>query len=102
MKYIKFLIIIASFYYLGCKSQSSYGSNIDEVTAIKIAEDTLQKIYDRDEFEYFKPFKAKLINNRVWIIVPSEVEDLTGYPPVVEVKKKDGKIIKVRFGGKMM
>ena len=65
----------------------------NETTAIKVAEAIWLPIYGKEIYEY-KPFKAILGDNDVWI-VSGTVHTQKGGSPFALIQKKDGKIIDV-------
>jgi NTF2 fold immunity protein len=70
----------------------------DEATAVKIAEIIGIKVFGNNLKDY-KPFHADLKNDSIWHIYGLPKKQLFsvrfGGGPVWEIKKKDGKILKV-------
>lgn len=73
------------------ESQVDYVPN--EETAIKIAEAIWYPIYG-SKIEKFKPYKAELKDNTVWI-VEGTLKEGKGGVPYIEINKKDCKILKL-------
>jgi hypothetical protein len=65
----------------------------DETTAIKIAEAIWLPIYGEEIYNY-KPFKAELLDKKVWR-VSGTVHTQLGGSPIAEIEKSDCKILKV-------
>lgn len=68
----------------------------DEETAIKIAEAIWLPIYG-DKIYNCKPFKARLVQSKIWI-VEGTLHEAKGGVPYIEIQKKDCKILKVSHG----
>ncbi|SCY77870.1 NTF2 fold immunity protein [Flavobacterium anhuiense] len=66
----------------------------NEETAIKIAETILIPIYGNEVLTK-RPFTAKLINGNIWHIEGSIGLDELGGIPIIEIQKKDCKILRV-------
>lgn len=67
----------------------------DENTAIKIAEAIWLPIYGEEIFNN-KPFRAKLSDNgEVWIVKGTLPKGMFGGFPIIELRKKDCKVLKV-------
>jgi hypothetical protein len=73
-----------------------YGYVPNAEAAKKIAESVWLPIYGEDIY-HNKPFKAKLSKNKIWI-VEGTVHASHGGAPYIEIRKKDGKILKVTYG----
>ena len=73
----------------------------DSATAIRIAEAVLVPIYSERVVAKERPFRAKLVGE-VWIVegtLPCEgAGDCIGGAAVVEISKKDGRILRVSHG----
>jgi hypothetical protein len=65
----------------------------DGITAIKIAEAIWLPIYGTEIYNY-KPFKAKLINGKIWRVDGTVHTDFGG-SPIAEIQKKDCKVLLV-------
>lgn len=66
-------------------------------TAIKVAQAIWEPIYGKGIYNY-EPFKAKLINDSIWVVEGYLSKDLIGGVPYIEIRKKDCKILKVTHG----
>lgn len=77
------------------KPQDGYVTN--EASAIKIAEAVWLNVYG-PKIQGDKPFKAKLINGKVWVVEGTFNSDGFGGVPYIEIQKSDGKILKVIHG----
>lgn len=99
MKYKSILVLPLILVLLFCTSVKSIKSEnqIDyvpnEETAIKIAEAIWLPIYGV-KIEKFKPYKAELKDNTVWV-VEGTLKEGKGGVPYIEINKKDCKILKV-------
>jgi len=75
------------------------GCVADIETAKKIAEAVLISIYGERLINLDKPFRAKLFDDSVWVVVGSfpyvdtTKSVLTGSTVYIEIQKKDGKIL---------
>jgi hypothetical protein len=73
----------------------------DSVTAIKIAEAVLVPIYSEREIAKERPFHAKLVGD-VWTVEGTlscaSKDDCFGGVAVVEISKRDGRILRVSHG----
>lgn len=65
-------------------------------TAIKVAEAIWLPIYG-DRIYNSKPFVAKLVNDKIWI-VQGTLTETKGGVPYIEIQRKDCKILKVLHG----
>jgi NTF2 fold immunity protein len=65
-------------------------------TAVKIAEAVWLPIYG-ESIQKKKPFTARL-ENGVWIVEGTLPKDTMGGVPIIEISKKDGKILRVSHG----
>jgi len=68
----------------------------DKETAIKIAEAVWLPLYG-DKIYNYKPFVARLINKKTWI-VEGTLHEAKGGVPYIEIQKKDCKVLKVYHG----
>lgn len=94
----KYFLIVFVFILSFCKNAKT-NVVIDESLAVKIAEDTLRKVMDMEEFESMRPFKAKLLDsNKVWEVKSVDIAEFAGLPPTVLIKKSNGKTKKIRWG----
>jgi len=94
MKVLKFIVI---FIFVSCASHKN--AVVDETAVIKIAERKLLSSMDREELESLQPFRAILRENNVWEVFPRDIAEFGGSIPIVYIKKKNGKVIKVTRGG---
>lgn len=82
-----------------CKTSSLNNSTVDyvpdEATAVRIAEEIFLPLLGKEDLEYCKPFKAVLINDKIWRIEP--VESFLGIPPSIEIQKKDCRILSIYY-----
>ena len=96
--FINFCILIGTISSKGIQTTKSYipekGYVPDEITAIKIAEAVWLPIYGEKIYEK-KPFVAGLSDNGIWIIKGTLPPSKLGGVPYAEIKKLDGKIMKV-------
>jgi hypothetical protein len=69
----------------------------NEETAIKIAEAIWYPIYGKDILDK-KPYVAKLIDNKIWVVRRTMPDDYIGGVPYIEIQKSDCKILKVTHG----
>ncbi|WES99255.1 YbbC/YhhH family protein [Chryseobacterium arthrosphaerae] len=69
----------------------------NEETAIKIAEAIWYPIYGKDIRDK-KPYVAKLIDNKIWVVRGTMPDDYIGGVPYIEIQKSDCKILKVTHG----
>jgi len=69
----------------------------DQMTAVILAEAILKPIYGEENIDRQKPFKVILKNN-VWVITGTLPEGLIGGVALIEISKKDAKIIRVSHG----
>jgi len=72
-------------------------SVIDTVTAIKIAELNWIKIYGKDVINE-KPYSIKLQGDSIWVINGTLPKNVLGGVAYIEIRKCDGKILKVTHG----
>lgn len=68
----------------------------NEITAIKVAEAIWLPIYGSEIYNY-KPFKAKLINKKIWR-VEGTVHTEFGGSPIAEIQKSDCRILLIYHG----
>ena len=66
----------------------------NEETAIKIAEAILIPIYGNEVLKK-KPFTVRLINDKIWHVEGSMNLDELGGIPIIEIQKKDCKILSI-------
>jgi hypothetical protein len=52
----------------------------------------VKKIYSK------KPFKAKLVNDTIWVVCGTLPKGRKGGVPYIEINKRDCKIFKVKHG----
>ena len=76
--------------------QSKFDYVPDAITAMKIAEAVWLPIYGQEIYTQM-PFKAKLIEGKIWQ-VEGTLKDALGGVPVAQIRKSDGKIILVTHG----
>lgn len=69
----------------------------DQMTAAILAEAILKPIYGEENIDRQKPFKVILKNN-VWRITGTLPEGLIGGVAIIEISKKDAKVIRVSHG----
>ena len=69
----------------------------DQTTAAILAETILKPIYGDENIDKQKPFKVILKNN-VWIILGTLPEGFMGGVAMIEISKKDAKVIRVSHG----
>lgn len=69
----------------------------DETTAVLLAEAILKPIYGQENIDRQKPLRATL-KNGVWIVEGTLPEGLLGGTAVIEIAKKDAKVIRVSHG----
>lgn len=99
MKYKSILVLSLFIVYLSCTpiKDMDYVDKLNyvpnEETAIKIAEAIWYPIYGT-KIEKFKPYKAELKDNTVWV-VEGTLKEGKGGVPYIEINKKDCKILKV-------
>ncbi len=89
------------FFSLITKQKRIYDPEIDgfvpnEETAIKIAEAIWLPVYGEEIINY-RPYYAKLINGKVWI-VKGRLKSGLGGVPYLEIQKSDCKILKINHG----
>jgi len=69
----------------------------DQTTAAILAETILKPIYGEENIDRQKPFKVILRNN-IWVITGTLPEGLMGGVAIIELSKKDAKVIRVSHG----
>lgn len=69
----------------------------DQTIAITLAETILKPIYGEENINRQKPFKAVLKNN-IWIVTGTLGEGLMGGVAIIEITKKDAKVVRVIHG----
>ncbi|MBP1150333.1 MULTISPECIES: YbbC/YhhH family protein [Methylocaldum] len=69
----------------------------DEMTAVVVAEAILKPIYGVENIDRQKPLKA-VLNNTVWVIKGTLPEGLMGGVAMIEISKRDAKVIRVSHG----
>ena len=77
------------------KIEDGYVPN--EASAKKIAEVVWVNVYGADVINNERPFKARLVSNKVWI-VEGTLKSQIGGVAYIEIQKCDGKILKVIHG----
>lgn len=94
---ISVAFIVFILFYNSCFStnKKSYDFVPDEKTAVKIAEAILYPIYGDDIFTQ-KPFKAKLINKKFWIVKSTLPKNSLGGTYSIRIRKSDCKILGIR------
>ena len=66
----------------------------DKATAIKIATVILESIYG--SMEQYKPLDGMLVENgTIWVIIGTTMPNPKGGLPYIEIRKRDGQILKV-------
>lgn len=98
MKYLIYPKAVILLIICACKTGKAPINNITEAEAIKIAEDTLHSVLSAEEFDDYKPFKALSRNEIFFEIVPHDIEEYGGWPPIVCIDKATGKILEIRWG----
>ena len=95
---ILFIIVFQSY---SCNTKKNMGNAPktefipNDSTAIKIAEIIWYPIYGNEIYDY-KPFKAELVEGKVWKVSGTVLSEKGG-GPYAEIQKSDGKIISVYF-----
>ena len=69
----------------------------DQATAVILAEAILKPIYGEQNIDRQKPLKA-ILKNDVWIIDGTLPKGLLGGVAIIEIAKKDAKVIRVSHG----
>lgn len=69
----------------------------NDVTAIRIAEAVWEPIYGKENISRQQPLKASLANE-VWTVVGSLAEGSKGGVALAEIRKQDGRILRVSHG----
>lgn len=69
----------------------------DQPTAIRVAEAVLIPIYGEKKIKMERPFKA-ILKNETWTVKGSLPQGMVGGVAMVELSKKDAKIIRVSHG----
>jgi hypothetical protein len=86
---------------INCKTFKNMEKTIDYVpdqeTAVKIAEAIWLPIYGEKVLN-FKPYKAVLKDNTVWIVEGTSPKGMKGGTPYIEINKEDCRVIKVTHG----
>lgn len=88
-------ILCLCLYFGGIKAYMAYpakGYVPDEITAIRIAEAVWLPIYG-DAIYKNRPFFARLVDDKVWIVEGTLESGMLGGVPYAEIQKKDGKIL---------
>lgn len=80
-----------------CKSKSA-AIALTESEMIKIAEDTLRSIMAENDFNEYVPLKVVSRNDAYFEVVPHDIEEYAGRPPIVCIDKGNGRIIEIRWG----
>lgn len=89
---LAFILISGSASKFVNEAETNYVPNGE--TAIKIAEAVLVPIYGKAILQK-RPFTAKLINNTFWRVEGTLNSDELGGVPIIEIQKKDCKILNV-------
>ncbi len=99
-KFVTVLTLILMFI-MSCnhlnKEEDSKQSVNDSVTAVKIAEMNWNKIYGKNVLKE-KPYSIKLINDSIWVINGTLPKNVVGGVVYIEIRKYDGKVLKVTHG----
>jgi hypothetical protein len=69
----------------------------DEKTAVRIAEAVLIPVYGETQIVGQRPFKAQL-RNGVWTVKGSLPQGIDGGTALAEIRRSDGKIIRISHG----
>jgi hypothetical protein len=95
-----FFLAVAISVSFGCSSMRKHLYDIplngyvpNAETAIKIAKAVLVNYIGEDGIEGEEPFKAELLNDKVWEVIGTHPEGVFGGAPYMRIRKKDGKII---------
>lgn len=97
------IIFLGLFLYIATAGQSSHsyvpkdGYVPNERTAIKIAEAVWEPIYGHENILKKRPFKA-VLHDGIWTVVGSLPEDVLGGVPEADIRKDDGRILRVTHG----
>ena len=83
------------------KLQKLYDPDIDgwvpnEETAIKIAEAIWLTVFPEEDVIYYKPYRAELKDDEIWIVRGSVPYPRLVSLPYIEIQKSDGKILMVK------
>jgi len=70
----------------------------DSTIAIDIALVYFKYIYGSENANRFKPYTAKLVNNKIWIVTGYLPQNMLGGVPYMEIQKVDGKVLKIAHG----
>lgn len=101
MKKIEIILILILTLNMSCNPQNKEEKSKlcvnDTVTAIKIAEINWIKIYGKDVLKE-KPYSIKLIGDSVWVVNGTLPKNVLGGVARIEIRKCDGKILKVSHG----
>jgi hypothetical protein len=74
------------------KEDESFVPN--EETAIKVAEAVWLPIFGNEIYDN-RPFVAKLLNSRIWLVQGTTVKTQFGGVPYIEIQKSDCKVLRV-------
>jgi hypothetical protein len=66
----------------------------DSETAVQIAEAVLSGVYGREQIAKQKPLKA-VLKGDVWVVTGTLPENLVGGTVVVELSKRDARVMRV-------
>jgi hypothetical protein len=90
------LLIIETFAHSQTNSKTDKTQDFvpDEQTAMRIAEAIWLPIYGEKVLDQ-KPFVAKLVKNKVWVVEGYLSPEAVGGIPHIEIQKSDCKILKV-------
>jgi hypothetical protein len=69
----------------------------NQTTAAILAEAILKPIYGEDSIDKQKPFKI-LLKNNIWIVTGTLPKGLMGGVAIIEISKKDAKVLRVSHG----
>lgn len=70
----------------------------DSTIAIDIALVYFKYIYGSENTNRFKPYTAKLMNDKVWIVTGYLPHNMLGGVPSIEIQRVDGKVLKITHG----
>lgn len=70
----------------------------DAVSAIKIGEVVLANVYGANIIDEERPFKARLLNGKVWMVEGAFNKSGKGGVAYIKIQKSDGKVLEVMHG----
>jgi hypothetical protein len=70
----------------------------DEETAIRIAVAVWEPIYGKEQIASEKPYIAKLIEHRIWLVTGTLPQGMRGGVAEIEISEIDGRILRVAHG----